>query len=343
MANRGILALAGAAVGIGAGLVAQRRVVNTRRKRDPQADAAFGRRRGERDHTISLPDGARLFVEEVGPETDSAVVFVHGSVLRTDAWYYQIPGLGGHRLVFYDLRGHGLSQPKGDTEFSIVTMAKDLLAVIDDRALREVVIVGHSVGGMIALELCLRHPELLGARIKGLVLLNATHRPGIETVVGGATLAKVERMIRRPLDAVAKRADRIEQLRRIIRPSDAAFIAVSVASFGPNASAKQIDFTYDMLADTPVDVIFDLIRSYRSFDVTERLGEVSVPVAVVSGTHDRITVPSASEFMAQNLPKAELHSLEGCGHMSMLERPEDVNEIITGFADDVLGAPPGRS
>lgn len=342
MARKGLVALAGAAVGVGAGLVAQRRLVNGRRKRDTEAGQAFGQRRGDRQHMIALPDGARLFVEEVGPETRNGVVFVHGSVLRTDAWHYQMAGLGDHRLVFYDLRGHGLSQPKGDAEFSIMTMAEDLLAVIEDRELAEVVVVGHSVGGMIALEMCLAHPELLGERIKGLVLLNATHRPGVETVVGGATLAKVERLIRRPLDAVAKQSDRIEHLRRIIRPSDAAFIAVSVASFGPGASAKQIDFTYDMLADTPVDVIFDLIRSYRSFDVTERLSEVNVPVAVVAGTHDRITVPSASEHIAENLPKAQLHSLEGCGHMSMLERHEEVNEIITDFLADVLGTPPPR-
>lgn len=342
MERKGLIALAGAAAGVGAGLIAQRRVVTRRRSRDPEAEEPFGRRRGERSRTIALPDGAKIFIEEVGPVADKGVVFVHGSVLRTDAWHYQMPGLGDHRLVFYDLRGHGLSQPKGEAEFSIGTMAEDLLAVIEDCGLKEVVIVGHSVGGMIALETCVRQPDLLGDRIKGLVLLNATHRPGVETVVGGASLAKVERLIRRPLDALARQADRIEQIRRIIRPSDAAFVAVSIASFGRDGSAKQIDFVYDMLTDTPIDVIFDLIRSYRSFDVTDELGAVTVPVAVVAGSRDRITVPGASVFMAENLPKAELHLLEGCGHMSMMERHAEVNELIVDFLADTLGAP-GRA
>src|SRR3712207_664056 len=103
MKRRGALALAGTAAGIGAGLIAQHSVVQRRRRTDPEAGERFGERRGERSRTISLGDGANLFVEEVGPESPRGVVFIHGSCLRTDTWHYQMPGLGGHRLVFYDL------------------------------------------------------------------------------------------------------------------------------------------------------------------------------------------------------------------------------------------------
>jgi pimeloyl-ACP methyl ester carboxylesterase len=114
-------------------------------------------------------------------------------------------------------------------------------------------------------------------------------------------------------------------------------LAVAVSSFGPGASAKQIDFTYDLVSETPIDVIFDLIKSYRDFDVTDRLGDVTVPVLVVGGTHDRLTVSSASEYLAENLPKAELRMLEGCGHMSMLERHAEFNRLVGAFVEDALG------
>jgi pimeloyl-ACP methyl ester carboxylesterase len=111
---------------------------------------------------------------------------------------------------------------------------------------------------------------------------------------------------------------------------------VSFAAFGPHASARQIDFTYDMLAETPTDVLFDLFKAYRDFEVTDLLPDVTVPVLVMTGTHDRITVPGASQFLAENLPKAELKVFENCGHMTMLEKHGDFNTMLTVFLDEVL-------
>ncbi len=336
MKGRGIAALATATVGLGAGLVAQRSLVQRRRKTDPEAGEDFGCRRGHSPRTIALSDGAKLFIEEAGPTSARrGAIFIHGSALRTDLWHYQMPGLGHHRLVFYDLRGHGLSQPKGDADFSIATLADDLEKVVEDSGLEEIVFVGHSVGGMVALEYCRRHLDHQGDGVKGLILLNTSHHP-VQTVIGGAGAARLERLIRRPLDVVGSRADYIQQLRKIIKPSDSIFMMVSAAAFGPHASAKQIDFTYDMLAETPADVIFDLLKSYRDFEVTDLLGEITVPALVIGGSHDRITVLSASQHIAQQLPKAELKVLEGCGHMSMLERHRDLNRLMTQFLDDLL-------
>lgn len=337
MNKKGVAALVTAAAGVGVGLAAQHSVVKRRRRNDPEAAERFGKRRGERSYEISLDDGAKLFVEEVGPESSRGVVFIHGSCMRTDMWHYQMQGLGDHRLVFYDLRGHGLSQPKGDDEFTIARLAEDLRIVIDRAGLEEVIVVGHSVGGMISLTLCREHPELLDDRIRGLVLMNTTHRPAVETLVGGASVARVERFIRRPFDALGQRAQYVDYLRKIIKPSDSVFMAVSLAAFGPGASAKQIDFVYDMQADTKADVIFDLIRSYRDYESTDHLGDVNVPVLVIGGTHDHITIGKASEELAMGLPKAELKMLTGCGHMSMLERHREINRSLTAFFDDHLG------
>src|SRR5918994_6158196 len=101
MANkRGITALVGAAVGLGAGAVAQRAALNRRRRRDPEANEDLGMRRGVRARRIRLSDGAQVFVEEIGPESPSGALFIHGSAMRTDMWHYQMEGLGSHRLVF---------------------------------------------------------------------------------------------------------------------------------------------------------------------------------------------------------------------------------------------------
>lgn len=339
MRKRGIVALAGAAVGLAAGAVAERVVVRKKRTNDPESVEGLGRRRGVRPRRIALPDGAKLFVEEAGPSSRRGAIFVHGSALRTDAWFYQLAGIGHHRLVFYDLRGHGMSQPRGQEAYGLETLAGDLNAVIDDCDLDEVVLVGHSVGGMIALTLCLNRPELMGSRIKGLVLLNTTYGPAVETLIGGASLARLERVTRRPFDMLSFHSSRIDRLRQMVKPSDAMFWAVAFAAFGPGASAKHIDFSYDMVGETSTDVIFDLVKSYRAFDVRERLDEITIPAVVIGGARDRLTLPSASEFLAEHLPKAALHILEDCGHMSMLERHSEVNDLLEGFFDDTLGKP----
>lgn len=337
MKKQGVFALAGAAAGVGVGLATQRALVRRRRRNDTEAGERFGTRRGVRARTISLADGADAFVEEAGPPGRKGAVFVHGSALRTDLWHYQLPGIGDHRLVFYDLRGHGVSRTKGSARFSIAQLAADLVEVIDESELEEVVVVGHSIGGMVALDLAHTRPDLLGSRVKGLVLVNTTYRPAVETVAGGAALAHLERLLRRPLDLLGRGAPTIDKLRAVVKPSDLLFLTVAYGGFGPGAPASQVDFVYDMLSETPADVIFDLIGSYREFDVTEVLGDVTVPALVIGGSNDRITVPAASEYLAEHLPKAELEMFERCGHMPMLERHSEFNEIVGAFLDDTLG------
>lgn len=333
-----ILALAGAAVAAGAGIAAQRTVINKRRRTDPERDVPLGKLRGERQRTFDLPDGAHIFVEEFGPQSGSGALFVHGSVLKTDVWHYQMESISNHRLVFSDLRGHGRST-KGEASYSIQTLASDLLATIEEVGLEETVIVGHSVGGQVALQLCHDHPELLGSRIKGLVLVSTSYGPFTETLLASGMIARIERITRRPLDALGKQHERIERLRKLVRPTDAVFWGVALAAFGEGASPKHIDFTYNMLANTPVDVIFDLVRSYRDFDMADHLDEITVPALVLGGTHDRLTLPKASQYLASHLPQGDLHIFEGCGHMSMLERHEEFNTLLHTFLNETLGMP----
>lgn len=334
-----LVAAAGTAIGVGAGIVAQRKVINSRRRRDPERDEKLGERRGDRCRTFDLSDGARIYVEEFGPTSPQGAIFVHGSVLRTDVWHYQMGLDTGRRMVFSDLRGHGRST-KGEASYSIRTLADDLLAVMDEVGLEEAVVVGHSVGGQVALQLCHDRPQLMGSRIKGLVLVNTSYGPFTETLVASGVIARIERLTRRPLDALGRQHARIESLRRLVRPSDAVFWGVALAAFGHEPSPKQVDFTYDMLANTPVDVIVDLVKSYRDFDMADTLHEIDVPALVVGGTHDRLTLPKASQYLAAHLPRADLQVFEGCGHMTMLERHDDFNKLLVSFLDDTVGAAP---
>jgi pimeloyl-ACP methyl ester carboxylesterase len=332
---RALLALAGVATGVAAEHV----LLARRRRRDPEAHERFGARRGVRARTIALPDGAHLYVEESGRRRKRGAVFVHGSALRTDVWHYQMTGVGGHRLVFFDLRGHGRSRPRGSAPYSVETLTQDLEAVIEEAGLSEVVIVGHSLGGMVALHLCRSRRADLGSVIKGIVLLNTTHKPPVETIAGGTAVAHFERVMRRPFDTVGAHSHRIDGLRRIVKPSDALFWGVTLSAFGTGASAAQVDFIYDMLADTPSSLIFELFRTYRDFDVADAMADLALPALVLAGSRDRITIPDASRRIAEHMPKAELKVLDGCGHLIMLERHREFNTMLESFLNDTLGRP----
>jgi pimeloyl-ACP methyl ester carboxylesterase len=336
MRGRGLVALLGAAGGLVTGISAEHVAVARRRTADPERGEDFGGFQGVRTRYLERDDGARILIREKGPRTKRGVVFVHGSALRADQWHYQMKGLGRRRLVFFDLRGHGRSQPKGRAPLTVSALAHDLAAVIEDAGLTRAAIVGHSMGGMVAMQLCHERPDLLGTTIKTLVLANATHRPPIETVVGGAALARLERLSRGPFDMVGSQHASLDRLRRVVRASDALFWTVSFAGFGPRPSASHVDFTYDMLAETPSDIIFDLFKAYRDFDLTEHICDIHVPVLVVAGSHDRITVPAASGSLAERLPVAELRVLDGCGHMAMMERHALFNEMLQQWLDDTL-------
>lgn len=335
--RRNAVALATTAIGVGVGIAAEHSFLTQKRRSDFEAGERFGARRGLRARMLARDDGAQLFVEEAGPAASSGAVFAHGSALRTDVWHYQLGGIGSNRLIFFDLRGHGLSRPKGAAPYTIDTLSADLEAVVDDSGLEEVVVVGHSVGGMVALDFAVRELARARPRIKGLVLLNSTYAPAFETLVGGAALARLERITRRPLDFIGGQAGTIDYLRRLIRPSDPVFWTVAIAAFGPRPSANQVDFAYDMLAETPAEVIFDLIRAFRDFDMRDRLALVTVPTVVVGGRHDRLTIARASEYMAAHLPEPRLVLLDDCGHLAMMERWREVNDLIGNFLGATLG------
>ena len=341
--NRKARLAVGGAVALAAGRAVERLAVERRRRNDPSASEEYGSRRGVRARKLQLEDGAEIFIEEAGPESRRGAVFIHGSALRTDQWYHQLPGLADHRLIFYDLRGHGLSRSRGEAEFSIRTLARDLLAVVEDCNLEQLVLVGHSIGGMVALELCHIRPDLVGSPIVGLVLVNTTYRPAVETLAGGALIARLERITRHPFDSLKAHSERIERLRKITEPADLAFWIVRFFGFGPKAPAKVVDFTYEMMSETDAELIFDLIKSYRAFDVRGALADIRIPALVIGGGCDRLTLPEASEFIAENLPDAKLSLLPNCGHMLCLEQPEEFNDLLKTFLDRTLGEKQARS
>jgi 3-oxoadipate enol-lactonase len=120
--------------------------------------------------TVFEYQGCRLHYWLGGPGDRPLVVFTHGVTMDHRMFAAQVEAMSPHyRVLTWDVRGHGLSQPLGET-FSIRQVVEDLLALLDRLGHDRAVLVGHSMGGYVSQELLFRHPE----RVQALVTIDST-------------------------------------------------------------------------------------------------------------------------------------------------------------------------
>ena len=335
--------LGAAALGAGAGLVLERLLLGRGRNRvDPAAGVPYGKLEADRRYEVSTFDGGTLLVEEMGStRSKSGLIFLHGFCLDRTIWHHQVTSIGERRrCIFYDARDHGLSRG-GHADATVKTLAKDLKSVLDQTGLRKAVLVGHSMGGMTALEFCREHPEELGDRVLGLVLVNTTYTDAVKTLVAAEIVAPVERRIRRILNSLLDDPRRSAALR--IRGDDLSWFLVRVFGFGPGASPTQIEYTQKLLTSFPNPPLVGIMRGLRDFDMEEALHKISVPTLILAGGDDRVTTVRASQKMVEEIPQSELVVMPKAGHMTMLERYEECNRLLTEFTDTILPKSRARS
>lgn len=244
-------------------------------------------------------DHSKIYYAE-RPGAGRPVVFLHGAAANHLVWGAQLRELGQtHRAIALDLPGHGRSDPPGrDT---IEGYRDDLLGLLDALAIDRAVVVGHSMGGAIALALALAHPD----RVAGLGLVGT-----------GARL--------RVLPAI---------LEGIQSPAGYARIAELVVdhSYAAGLDARLRERALAEFRSCPPAVAHADFSACDEFDVMARLGEIRAPTLVVCGSEDRMTPVKYSEFLAAHIPRARLVVLEGASHSAMLEQPDALNEALADF------------
>jgi pimeloyl-ACP methyl ester carboxylesterase len=213
--------------------------------------------------------------------------------------------------VVFDNRGMGLSGP-AEIPFTIADMAADTAGLLDALGLETAHVVGISMGGMIAQELALAHPE----RIRTLTL-GATYCGGPD-----GTLMAPEDL--RMLGAAMASGERERVFRAMweinlspgFREDDSRF-----AAFAEMGSALP----------APQPVILQQMRACGAHDTSERLGAIDLPTLVVHGDADRLLGPGNGRQIASLIP-ARLEMLEGVGHMFWWEQPQRAAELIREHA-----------
>jgi len=276
-----------------------------------------------RHHFVDVDDGGRIHVVERGQ--GPPLVLLHGIMLSSALWVHQLRDLADHhRVMAIDLRGHGQSLP-GATGTSLQILAADVRAVLQALDIEHAVLVGHSMGGMVALQLAVDLPvDERRRRLAGIVLTSTTAGPF-------ATLPGFAGMVRFTGPVTARAVLVGERFGAKALPSRDLRWWLTRLGFGADAPAAQVRFVEAMHRGTPSRTLADLIPSLAPFDLSSKLGSLDIPVLVVVGSHDRITAPRLARRMASALPEASLVELPRCGHMPMLERRHEFSRLVDEF------------
>ena len=315
---------AGAAL---AGYALERAVSGRARRRpDPAANDDFSPLSDATHATIDTGDGGRLHVVERG--SGPPIVLLHGVTLSAVTWHYQLVDLADRfRVIAVDHRGHGSSEAGADG-YAPARLAEDVADALVALDVRDAVVVGHSMGGMVAMQLAVDRPDLMAERVRGLALLSTTPNPGAK-VPGWATLVKVTG----PLATRGMRAtSRLPG--GFFASSDLAY-ALTRVGFGREALPTHVELNRLMLAAHSPVVLSELWEGLVGFDIRARLGEVTVPTLIITGTRDNLTPPHHAREMARRIPGARLELMRDGGHMLMLERRFELNDLLERWIKDL--------
>jgi pimeloyl-ACP methyl ester carboxylesterase len=224
-------------------------------------------------------------------------------------WEAQVEALAAHRVIRFDARGFGGSDP-GQGPLSMERIADDGALLLDHLGVAKAVVGGCSMGGYAAFAFVRRHPQ----RLAGLFLQDT--RAGADTdeaKAGRATLAA---------KVLAEGAS----------AAVSAFLPKLVGETTKREREVLVDGLRERILATSPQAIADALHGLAArADSRPTLAEVRVPTLVLVGAEDVLTPPAESEAMAAAIAGARLEVVPRAGHLANLERPDAVNAALSAF------------
>ena len=240
-----------------------------------------------------------------------ALVFLHGIGGNRHSFDVELASFADSaewRAIAWDMPGYGSSAPALPMTFA--TLCDSLVALLDHLGVDRAVVVGHSMGGMVAQELVARRAD----RVAALALVATS--PAFGTP-GGEWQREFLRQRLAPLDAGKTPAD--------IAP------ALVRGMFGDDPDPRAIARAVDCMAAVPVATYRAALHCLVGFDRREDLGKIRCPTLVLAAERDRVAAPSLMERMAAAIPGARYACLPGVGHLANMERPELFGRALREF------------
>ena len=258
--------------------------------------------------TSATINGARLAYRLDGP-TDAPTVMLSNSLMSTMAtWEPQMPALTErYQVLRYDTRGHGESEVTPGP-YRIEQLADDAAALIEHVGVGPVHFVGLSMGGMIAQQLGIRHPQA----VRSLSLCDtASEMPPRAMWEARFATARAEGMAGM-VDGTIQRW--------------------FVPSF-PARAPDVIQQVRDMILSIDVEGYIACGSAVRDMSQTHLLKQITTPTLILLGRDDPACTLAASEVLHREIAGAQIHVIDDAAHLSNLEHPDQFNRVLRDFID----------
>ncbi|QHE83606.1 alpha/beta fold hydrolase [Hydrogenophaga sp. BPS33] len=245
----------------------------------------------------------------------TTVLMLHGIGGGHVAFAPQVETLAaaGYRAVAWDMPGYGHSAPIEPYTFK--GLAQSCVNLIDALQCDHVVLLGHSMGGMVAQEVVARYPE----RVSRLVLC-------------GTSAAFGKRADGRGADAWAQ-----QFVAQRTAPLDEGKSMVEVAQklvpqmVGPGSMPEGVRLAEHCMGGVPAATYRRALDCLVTFDRQSALKDIAVPTLLIGGEFDRVAAPAVMQQMAQDIAHARYEELKGIGHLMNLEAPEEFDGLLLDF------------
>lgn len=255
---------------------------------------------------FTIVNGITLHYKVDGPAETPSLVFLNSLGTDLRMWDQIIPRFADRfRLIRLDKRGHGLSDaPSGP--YTLRDHTNDLAGLLDQLGVDTPILIGDSVGGMIALDYAITRPE----KVKALVLCDTAAK------IGTAEMWN----------------ERIDTL----RAHGMAYLAPAILPRWFSPGFKESDPAayqgyHNMLVRTPLEGYIATCQAIREADLRESVTTLHLPALVICGAADAATPPDLVRGLAEALPHARFEIIEGAGHLPSIEQPAALAEAIDHF------------
>jgi pimeloyl-ACP methyl ester carboxylesterase len=241
----------------------------------------------------------RKFHYQLHGTTGSQLVLIHSSMSSHREWVAQQSLADKVKLALIDLPGHGDSDLflEPVTVSAFTEIVSKFIKVLN---LEPAVVVGHSIGGAVAMQLALDFPLV----VQALVLIGTGAKLGVYPAI-------------------------LEGLR--IDYDRAIDLTIGDLSFGKDADPLLVEQTKREAKACPQQVSLADFQACNAFDIRERLHEIQVPTLIIVGEEDKLTPVKWARYLHEHITDSQLEVIPGGGHFIMQEQPEAVNQAIFAF------------
>ncbi|MEW6517679.1 MAG: alpha/beta hydrolase [candidate division FCPU426 bacterium] len=240
--------------------------------------------------------------------SDKTLVFIHGWTSNALVWKYQLEAFPGYKVIAIDLPGNGKSSKNMKAEYTMELFADGVARVLKTEKINQAFFLGHSMGFAVAEVIAVRYPDLCA----GLASIDGAH-----FVVPDDPKAREEwlQFNQQMADGMVAEQGREEFLNMLLLPDTPALLKAEML-----AGSREVPLTIgkSMIEGVGKDV------KYWNQQVA------NLPCLAIYGPVYQLTPKDKQDFMDQ-YPRAEYHELQGVSHFFMLERPYQINQIITDY------------